>query len=111
MSTVEDLCENISLVDRAKIVLQGNVQAIRASFATKTYIVRSQHPILGNENYELLTQTSKNGMVESVIKKLTHNGNNALLSNIATQTEILGFEELLPSMNDVFIETVKKSDQ
>ncbi|NCU33276.1 MAG: ATP-binding cassette domain-containing protein, partial [Candidatus Moranbacteria bacterium] len=37
MSTVEDLCENISLVDKAKIVLQGNVAEIRASHATNTY--------------------------------------------------------------------------
>jgi len=111
MSTVEDLCENISLVDQAKIVLQGNVAAIRASFATKTYIIRSQSPVLGNENYDLLTQTTKNGMVESTIKKLTSVPNNLLLSDIAHQTEIFSFEEMLPSMNDVFIETVKKSDQ
>jgi len=31
-----------------------------------------------------------------------------LLSDIIKQTEILSFEELLPSMNDIFIETVKK---
>jgi ABC-2 type transport system ATP-binding protein len=111
MSTVEDLCENISLVDNAKIVLQGNVQEIRASFATKTYIVHSQNLIVGNGNFELLNQITKNGRVESTIKKLILGSNNLLLNDIAKQTEILGFDELLPSMNDVFIETVKKSDQ
>ena len=109
MSTVEDLCENISLVDQAKIVLQGNVAEIRASFATKTYIVRSQSPIQGNGNFELLAQSTRNGMVESTIKKLIQGGNNTLLNDIAVQTEILGFEEVLPSMNDVFIETVKRT--
>jgi len=108
MSTVEDLCENISLVDRAKIVLQGNVAEIRNSHATKTYIIRSQSPILGNEYFDLLSQSTKNGLVESTIKKQISGGNNLLLNEIIKQTEVLGFEELLPSMNDIFIETVGK---
>jgi ABC-2 type transport system ATP-binding protein len=108
METVEDLCENISLVDRAKIVLQGNVTEIRASHATDTYVVRSLSPILGNKNFELLSQSTKNGLVESTIKKQISGGNNLLLTEIIKQTEILSFEELLPSMNDIFIKTVTK---
>lgn len=108
METVEDLCENISLVDQAKIVLQGNVAEIRASFATKTYLVRSVNPILGNETFDLLSQTNKNGLVESTIRKQISGGNNLLLSEIIKQTEILSFAELLPSMNDIFIETVRR---
>ncbi|MDR3651782.1 MAG: ABC transporter ATP-binding protein [Paludibacter sp.] len=107
METVEDLCENISLVDKAKIVLQGNVAEIRASHATNTYVVRSQSPILGNEKIELLSQSTKNGMMESTIRKQISGGNNLLLNEIIKQTEILSFEELLPSMNDIFIKTVK----
>jgi len=108
METVEDLCENISLVDNAKIVLQGNVADIRASHATKTFIVRSSSPVLGNEAFNLISQTDKNGIVESIIKKQTPEGNNALINELMLQTGILSFEELLPSMNDIFIETVRK---
>jgi len=108
METVEDLCENISLVDNAKIVLQGNVADIRASHATKTFIVRSSSPVLGNEAFVLISQTDKNGIVESIIKKQTPEGNNALINELMLQTGILSFEELLPSMNDIFIETVRK---
>jgi len=108
METVEDLCENISLVDKSKIVLQGNVADIRASHATDTYIVRSQSPILGNGNFEILSQSIKNGIVESTIKKHISGGNNLLLTEIIKQAEIHSFEELLPSMNDIFIKTVSK---
>ena len=108
METVEDLCENISLVDNAKIVLQGNVAEIRSSYADRKYIVRSTSPVLGNAAFDLLTQTDKDGMVESTIKKLTREGNNFLLNELMRQTDILSFEELLPSMNDIFIETVRK---
>lgn len=106
MESVEELCENISLINQSRIVLQGNVAEIRASFATKTFVVRSQGGITEN-GFELLSQTTKNGIVESLVKKLTTDTNNNLLNKIIGQTEIHSFEELLPSMNDIFIETVK----
>ncbi len=108
METVEDLCENISLVDQAKIVLQGKVSEIKNSFATRTYKVSTLSSILGNSDFELLTETHTNGIVETIIKKLNTGGNNILLNEIIKQTEILSFEELLPSMNDIFIETVRR---
>ena len=108
METVEDLCENISLVDNAKIVLQGNVADIRESHATKTFIIRSSSPVIGTDMFQLLSQADKNGAVESIIKKQSTAGNNALLAELMIQTNILSFEELLPSMNDIFIETVRK---
>ena len=107
METVEDLCENISLVNQSRIVLQGNVAEIRASHATNTFVVRSTNSFDEN-GFELLSQTTKNNIVESVIKKQHAETNNSLLSLLIQQTEILSFEELLPSMNDIFIKTVTK---
>ena len=108
METVEDLCENISLVNQSRIVLQGNVAEIRASHATNTFVVRSTNSFDEN-GFELLSQTTKNSIVESVIKKQHAETNSSLLSLLIQQTEILSFEELLPSMNDIFIKTVTKN--
>jgi len=108
METVEDLCENISLVNQSRIVLQGNVAEIRASHATNTFVVRSTNSFDEN-GFELLSQTTKNNIVESVIKKQHAETNSSLLSLLIQQTEILSFEELLPSMNDIFIKTVTKN--
>ena len=106
MGTVEDLCENISLVNQAKIVLQGNVAEIRANHATKTYLVRSENPISGDD-FEVLSQTLKDGIYESKIQKTNVGSNKSLLTALINVTEIHTFEELLPSMNDIFIKTVK----
>lgn len=105
MSTVEDLCENISLVDKSKIVLQGNVAEIRASHATNTYLVKSKKSFepLG---FELVGTKQKDGIVESTIHKLPTDSNNTLLQKLINQTELIAFEEVLPSMNDIFIHTV-----
>lgn len=108
MESVEELCENISLVNQSRIVLQGNVREIRSSFATKTYRIRSTTEIKGNHDFELLSNEHKNGLVESMVRKHTVEGNNLLLAEILKQTELISFEEVLPSMNDIFIATVRK---
>lgn len=107
MESVEELCENISLVNQAKIVLQGNVAEIRSSHATNTFVVRSTNGISEN-GFELVSQISKNGMYESCIKKQPMDTNNSLLGKLIAQTEILSFEEKRSSMNDIFLETVRK---
>ena len=107
MGTVEDLCENISLVDKSKIVLQGNVADIRASHATETYLLKTRKEVAVS-GFNLLEQKNQNGIFEYRIKKNAGDTNNSLLEKLMAQTEILSFEEILPSMNDIFIKTVSK---
>ena len=107
METVEDLCENISLVDRSKIVLQGKVSDIRKAHATHTYRVRSNSAIVAGD-FEILTQTNDAGIFEYSIKKQPSASNNQLINDIIRQTEIQSFEEILPGMNDIFIRTVTR---
>jgi ABC-2 type transport system ATP-binding protein len=108
MGTVEDLCENISLVDKSKIVLQGNVADIRASHATHTYLLKTRKEVEVS-GFNLLEQKNLNGIFEYRIKKNTGDTNNSLLEKLMAQTEILSFEEILPSMNDIFIKTVSNN--
>lgn len=107
MGTVEDLCENISLVDKSKIVLQGNVAEIRASHATDTYLLKTRKEVEVS-GFNLLDHKQQNGIFEYRIKKNMGDTNNSLLEKLMLQTEILSFEEILPSMNDIFIKTVSK---
>jgi len=107
MATVEDLCENISLVDKSKIVLQGNVAEIRSSHATNSYLVKSRKNIEA-AGFEIKNVSQKNGIFESQIKKDEKESNNELLQRLMFQTDIIAFEEILPSMNDIFIKTVTK---
>lgn len=107
METVEDLCENISLVDRSKIVLQGKVSDIRKAHTTHTYRVRSNSAIVAGD-FEILTQTNDAGIFEYSIKKQPSASNNQLINDIIRQTEIQSFEEILPGMNDIFIRTVTR---
>lgn len=106
MASVEELCENISLVNKSRIVLQGNVNDIRNSYTTNKMFVKSSKSFLLN-NIEFLSQETQNGVIETVFFKPKDKGNNEIISEILKQTEVIGFEEMLPTMNDIFINTVK----
>ena len=105
MESVEELCENISLVNKSKIVLQGNVAEIRASHASESLFVKTSESIV-LENCEITSQNQKNGKFETTLKKTNSKTNNEILQEIIAQTQVYSFDELLPTMNDIFIRTV-----
>ena len=105
MESVEELCENISLVNKSKIVLQGNVAEIRASHASESLFVKTSESIV-LENCEITSQNQKNGIFETTLKKTNSKTNNEILQEIIAQTQVYSFDELLPTMNDIFIKTV-----
>lgn len=107
MESVEELCENISLVNKSKIVLQGNVAEIRASHASDSLFVKTADAVRP-ENCEIVSQIQKNGMFETTLKKTNGKSNNEILQEIISQTQIYSFDEQLPTMNDIFIRTVTK---
>ncbi|HNX88735.1 MAG TPA: ABC transporter ATP-binding protein [Paludibacteraceae bacterium] len=109
MESVEELCENISLVNKAHIVLQGNVAEIRASYSTRTLMVRSAAPV-SSDSCEIVSQNKVNGVFETSLRMIKEMSNNDFLTELMKQTEIHSFEELLPTMNDIFISTVKNSE-
>lgn len=105
MSSVEELCDHISLIDHAEIVLQGAVSDIRASFSTGTFRVVSKSNLVEN-GFEIVSKKDHHKDFDYVLKTTDKGLNNALLSSVMEQSEIIAFEEILPTMNDVFIQTV-----
>lgn len=105
MSSVEELCDHISLIDHSKIVLQGNVAEIRASHATGTFRVVAKNSLFP-EGFEIINQKENHNAFEYVLKAMHHDSNNSLLAKVMGQSELIVFEEILPAMNDIFIKTV-----
>ena len=106
MSSVEELCENISLVNKSRIVLQGNVAEIRGSFSTNKLSIKSLG-LFSLQHADIISQEEKNGFFETVFSKSKQKSNNEIIAEILKQTEVVGFKEILPTMNDIFIDTVK----
>ncbi|MGB3799402.1 MAG: ATP-binding cassette domain-containing protein [Lewinella sp.] len=107
MEQVEELCEYIVLIDRGRNILQGKVQEIRRQFMEHRYRLTytGQLPAALGERYQLMNPT-----VSGVDIQLEpdRKSNDLLRDLLRMDIEIQGFQELLPSLNEIFIKRVSK---
>ena len=90
MESVEELCDNIALINKSKLVLTGGVEHIRREY--------------GNNNIEI-EYTDADGRHTEVISR-EKAGNEVLQSFIDKGATINSYKELMPRMNDIFIKLV-----
>ena len=111
MSSVEELCDEIALINKSKKVLDGSVKDIRKAHRTNTYEVE----FIGNlmsfttamwSGAELLDKSQDGDLCKVKIKLLGNNTTNDLLQAVMRVSEIRGVREVIPNMNDIFISTV-----
>ena len=110
MEQVEEVCEDIVLIDDGKVILEGKVNDIKQDFKENIFEVQYE----GN-----LDENSLNGDVELIDKdenrllfKLNegYNSNQFLQSLIKSGLSILSFNEILPTLNEIFIKKVEEND-
>ena len=90
MESVEELCDNIALINKARLVITGGVEHIRREY--------------GNNNVELV-YTDADGRHTEVLPRET-DGASTLQAYIAKGVTINSYKELMPRMNDIFIKLV-----
>jgi len=90
MESVEELCDEIALINNAKLVITGGVTDIRRKY--------------GNNNVEMV-YTDGDGRHTQVLPREI-DGNSTLEAFIAKGVTINSYRELMPRMNDIFIKLV-----
>lgn len=113
MGSVEELCDNIALINKSKCILSGSVKDIKNTYRTNTYKIGFKGNIISFTNTlwagaELINQTKHEDIIETEVKLLHNNTLNDLLKAILPYVEIHSVEELIPSMNDIFIQKVNE---
>lgn len=112
MASVEELCDNITLINKSKSILEGRVADIQQRFKLNKYevvyssddqdITKYLDKSFQQEKSEVVTQ----GVYKSVIQASDSITKNDLLKNLVDKVEIHSYKEMLPSMNEVFIQAV-----
>lgn len=108
MESVEELCDNIALINKSKVVLYGEKKEVKNRFKDNSYSVEYSGN-LTNENglFELInTYELEDGMVKSQIKNISDMPVNQLISQLINQVELKSFNENIPSFNEIFIKVV-----
>lgn len=113
MESVEELCDHITLINRANSILEGSIDTIKNEYKSNIYEIEfngNSEKIKQslNDHYEILEEKPKHGNNTLRVKLLHQTNENELLSLIIPSAEIISFKEIIPSMNDVFIKVVNE---
>ena len=95
MSSVEELCDNIMLINKGEKILEGSVYDIKQQYKNHTYDVVYK-PFDGSGETRLTVSSTEP---------------NKLIGDIISKGELVSFNEILPSMNEIFINLVSSSNQ
>jgi ABC-2 type transport system ATP-binding protein len=117
MESVEELCDHIALIHKANKILDGKLNDIKRAYKTNTFEVGLQTKNVEGltktiqEKFEVLPATFKslNDDLKLNIKLNGTASSNELLSFLTSKAEVHHFVEVIPSVNDIFIQTVKRN--
>jgi ABC-2 type transport system ATP-binding protein len=115
MNSVEELCDHIALINKAKCILHGSVKEIRQQYKANTYEIEFTGDLMTFTkalfiNFELMEKYQDNEHCRVKVKLLRSNTPNALLETVLPFVQIQNFREILPNMNDIFISKVKDTE-
>ena len=109
MESVEELCDDITLINKAKTILQGSVNEIRGKWAANEYdlVFEGNITIEGNSHYSILNRKFENNKSVVRLKTTSDISTNDLLHTAIRAGSVLSFNPALPSMNEIFIRVVE----
>ena len=113
MSSVEEVCDHITLIDKSRNILSGNVEEIRHSHGTNIFEISYR----GNEKQLLETISTSCSLLETqtspigINKAKIHIADDSDVRNVIAvlneNVELRSFSEVIPTMNDIFIRAVE----
>jgi ABC-2 type transport system ATP-binding protein len=114
MESVEELCDHIALINKSKKILDGPTLNIREQYKSNIFDVEyrgdfsSIDPSFGSK-YSILEHDETGKVNKLKIQFLNGSSSGHLIKDLVEHVEIVSFNELIPSMNEVFIKVVKQN--
>jgi ABC-2 type transport system ATP-binding protein len=114
MGSVEELCDDIALINKSEKILEGSVKDIKQEYKSNLFEVTCNNingdlKQLLNPDFNIISGTDEEGLKKYKIQVSEGTQPNKLLQNLLPHVEIHSFQELLPSMNEIFIRKVSGS--
>ncbi len=115
MESVEELCENIVLINESKKILDGKKFDIKEKYKQNIFEIvfekTSQLKVeKKSELFELLSVNETNGRSSMQIRLNENVTINDVLKELLTDIDIYSVNEIIPSINDIFISMVNKKE-
>ncbi|WP_346236591.1 ABC transporter ATP-binding protein [Niabella insulamsoli] len=107
MEQVEEICDHIVLVNKGQKILDGTVDQVKQDFKENLYKIALADGPATLEDNDIFTikATLKDGVI---VQKKEGRSNNELLQHLLMNGHSIdAFNEILPSLNDIFIRQVE----
>jgi ABC-2 type transport system ATP-binding protein len=111
MESVEELCDSIALIHLSHKILDGKVKAIRNSYRNDTYLVEYSGEKLsfnGSQPFEIQSEGMDDDRHAIKLSLKAGSTSNDVLQYLVPKVTVNMLQEVIPSMNEVFIEQVNK---
>lgn len=114
MASVEEICDEIALINKSKKILNGPLADIKQQYKQNQFQMKLSGVQDGfrdrlPEKFEVLSEEQQNGLTELTVKLTAGATANELLNAVLPMADVLAFNEILPSMNDIFIQAVNQA--
>ncbi len=107
MESVEELCDYIGLIHHSKVVLQGQLQEVKEQFRNGNFEVIGEGDLKKNSIFSILdSKQSELGTSYTISGESTNSGTEIIEELIKQKFTIRGFQEVYPTINDIFLKIV-----
>ena len=114
MESVEELCDNIALINKSRLVITGGVNEIRHKYGNNNVeLVYTSSASLESVSglFRVLSDTDDSGRHTAVLSIEKGSDTNDVLRHIISlPLTVNSFKELVPRMNDIFIKLVTEEE-
>lgn len=117
MGSVEELCDHIALINKSEKILDGPVKEIRKAYRSNIYRIAFQGNVIGFTNAlwtgaEIIEKHDEgDGTHVFTLRALQKMNGSQLLAAVIPHCEIVSFNEVMPTMNDIFIRKVNEGNE
>ncbi len=109
MESVEELCDAIALLHKSHKILDGKVRDVRNQYRSGTYLIEYEGTLLNSASeapFSIISQSSSFNYHSCKIKLKDGLNLNQVLQHLIPQVAICKVEEVIPTMNEIFIQNV-----
>jgi ABC-2 type transport system ATP-binding protein len=116
MGSVEEICSDIALINNASVVLEGDIKKVKNQFKEGVYDLVFSGDMLSFTNslwtnFELVEHYETEEKKRNARIKLLNDATvNDLLQAILPVAQVHSLNEVIPSMNDIFIRVVQQKE-
>jgi ABC-2 type transport system ATP-binding protein len=114
MGSVEEICDNIALINNSKKILDGRVVDVKQEYKTNVYEFTYKGDFAAvsdklNGNVDVIEHREEELANYIKLKYAEGNTGNTLVKQVTDVAELVSFNEVIPSMDDIFIRVVNEA--